>query len=325
VIAPLNLSELASEITSLLQTSIPRTVELRLQLQHDLPSIEGDAAQLQQLIMNLVINAAEAVEEGQTETVWIITRLEEIGQAFINQMISPNGAVPGKYVTLEVRDAGCGMDAETLSRIFDPFFTTKFTGRGLGLAAVMGMVRGHKGALHVESAPGKGSCFKVLFPIIAGPAASIVQSAPERSLAGDETILVIDDEDTVRQAAKSALESYGYKVVVAANGKEAVDLFQELAGKIDAVLLDMTMPVMSGEEALARLKSIQSDIPVVLSSGYNEADATRRFTGKKLAGFIQKPYTAASLAEKMKIALEINATASYPPPADRSSRAASTD
>jgi PAS domain S-box-containing protein len=304
VIEPLNLSELAREITSLLQTSIPRTVELRLQLQNDLPPIEGDAAQIQQLVMNLVINAAEAVEEGQTETVWIITRVEQVSQAYINQMIAPNGAEPGKYVSLEVRDAGCGMDAATLSRIFDPFFTTKFTGRGRGLAAVMGMVRGHKGALHVESTPGKGSCFKVLFPVAGGSAASIAPSTPERSLAGDETILVIDDEETVRQAAKSALESYGYKVVAAANGKEGVRIFEEMAGEIDAVLLDMTMPVMSGEEALARLKDIWPDIPVVLSSGYEEADATRRFTGKGLAGFIQKPYAAAGLVEKMKTALE---------------------
>jgi PAS domain S-box-containing protein len=317
VIEPLNLSEIAHEITSLLQTSIPRTVEMRLQLQDGLPAIEGDAAQLQQLIMNLVINAAEAVEEGRTETVWIVIRLEQVSQAYINQMISPNGAAPGKYVTLEVRDAGCGMDPETLSRIFDPFFTTKFTGRGLGLAAVMGMVRGHKGALHVESTPGKGSCFKVLFPVIAGPTASIAPSAPEKSLAGDETILVIDDEDTVRQAAKSALESYGYKVLVAANGKEGVGLFRELVCEIDAVLLDMTMPVMSGEEALERLKSIQPDIPVVLSSGFNEDDATRRFTGKGLAGFIQKPYAAASLAEKMRVVLDFHARARCRRPSDR--------
>ncbi len=296
-----------------------------MQLQNDLPSIEGDAAQIQQLIMNLVINAAEAVEEGQTETVLIVTRLEQVSQAYINQMIAPNGVVPGKYVTLEVRDAGCGMDAETLSRIFDPFFTTKFTGRGLGLAAVMGMVRGHKGALHVESTPGKGSCFKVLFPVSSGLAASILPSTPEMSLAGVETILVIDDEDTVRQAARSALESYGYRVVAAANGKEGVRLFQELAGEIDAVLLDMTMPVMSGEEALARLKDIRPDIPVVLSSGYEEADATRRFTGKGLAGFIQKPYAAAGLAEKMKIALESPAAARCRRPSDKSSRAASPD
>ena len=130
--------------------------------------------------MNLVINAAEAVEEGKTETVLITTSLEQISQSYIDQMVAPNGVSPGKYVTLEVRDAGCGMDAVTLSRIFDPFFTTKFTGRGLGLAAVMGIVRGHKGALHVESAPGKGSSFKVLFPVSVGQPARLERSGLAR-------------------------------------------------------------------------------------------------------------------------------------------------
>src|SRR5258706_2095088 len=196
------------------------------------------------------------------------------------------------------------MDAATLSRIFDPFFTTKFTGRGLGLAAVMGMVRGHKGALQVESTPGKGSSFKVLFPASEGQVTRLVRSSPEESLAGHETILVIDDDEAVRQTAKAALESYGYKVVVAANGKEGVNLFQELGEEIAAVLLDMTMPVMSGEETLLRLKGIRPGVAIVLSSGYNEAEATRRFTDKGLAGFIQKPYAAAGLAETMKTALD---------------------
>jgi two-component system, cell cycle sensor histidine kinase and response regulator CckA len=275
-------------LTNLLQASIPRTVQLRLELQDELPCIEGDAAQIQQIIMNLVINAAEAVEEGKTETVLIITGLEQVTQSYIDQMIAPNGTSPGRYVTLEVRDAGCGMDGVTLSRIFDPFFTTKFTGRGLGLAAVMGIVRGHRGALQVDSALGKGSSFKVLFPASEGPPARLERSSPEKSLAGHGTILVIDDEDAVRQTAKSALESYGYNVVVAENGKEGVDLFHELGDEVAAVLLDMTMPVMSGEEALMRLKSIRQGVPVVLSSGYDEAEATRRFTGKGLAGFVQK-------------------------------------
>ena len=304
VVEQLNLSDLVGEITNLLHSSIPRTVELQVDLRDHLPSIEGDAAQIQQLIMNLVINAAEAVEEGKTETVLIVTRLEQVTQSEINQMIAPNGALPGQYVTLEVRDSGCGMDGATLSRIFEPFFTTKFTGRGLGLAAVLGMVRGHKGALQVESAPGKGSRFKVLFPIGGGVPATVDRSVPQKSLTGNETVLVIDDEDMVRQTAKSALESYGYRVIVASNGKEGVRVFQERSREVAAVLLDMTMPVMSGEEALVRLKSIRPDIRVVLSSGYNEADATRRFTGKGLAGFVQKPYTAACLAETMKIALE---------------------
>jgi len=304
IIEPLDLSALVGEITSLLKTSISRTVELRLELQDDLPSIEGDAAQIQQLIMNLVINAAEAVEEGKTETVLIIAKAEVVDQSYIDQMVTSNGVAPGRYVTLEVRDAGCGMDPLTLSRIFDPFFTTKFTGRGLGLAAVLGIVRGHKAALQVESVPGKGSSFKVLFPVSEGQVISVEHTGQDVSLAGFETILVIDDEVAVRQAAKSILESYGYRVVVAANGKEGLDLFQPLGDEFDAVLLDMTMPVMSGEETLVRLKGIRANIPIVLSSGYNEAEATRRFTDKGLAGFIQKPYMAVGLAEKIKIALE---------------------
>lgn len=304
VIERFNLSDLAREITNLLQTSISKTVQLSLELQDELPCIEGDAAQIQQLIMNLVINAAEAVEEGKTETVLITTSLEQVNQAYIDQMAAPNGISPGRYVTLEVRDAGCGMDPATLSRIFDPFFTTKFTGRGLGLAAVMGIVRGHRGALHVDSTPGRGSSFKALFPVSEGPPARLERSSREKSLAGHGTILVIDDEDAVRQTAKSALESYGYDVIVAENGKEGVDLFHKLNGEVAAVLLDMTMPVMSGEEALMRLKSVRQGVLVVLSSGYDEAEATRRFPGKGLAGFVQKPYTAAGLAEKMKIVLE---------------------
>jgi PAS domain S-box-containing protein len=304
VIERLDLSDLVQEITNLLQTSIPKTVRLRLEPHHELPCIECDAAQIQQLIMNLVINAAEAIEEGKTETVLISTSLEQINQAYIDQMVAPNGISPGKYVMLEVRDPGCGMDAVTRSRIFDPFFTTKFTGRGLGLAAVMGIVRGHRGALHVDSAPGKGSSFQVLFPVSEGPPARLERPSREKSLRGQGTILVIDDEGAVRQTAKSALESYGYNVVVAENGKEGVDLFHELGDEVAAVLLDMTMPVMSGEEALMHLQSARQDVPVVLSSGYDEDEATRLFTGKGLAGFVQKPYTAACLAEKMKVVLE---------------------
>jgi CheY-like chemotaxis protein len=275
-----------------------------LDLEEGLPAIEGDVAQLQQVIMNLVMNAAEAIEEGKTDKVRITTRLEQMSQTYIDHMMAPNGVSAGTYVTLEVRDAGSGMDEATRSRIFDPFFTTKFTGRGLGLAAVLGIVRGHKAALGVETAPQKGSTFKVLFPVAEGQAASLERPSEAKNLEGHGTILVIDDEEGVRQTAKAALESYGYNVAVAANGKEGVNLFRELRHEIAAVLLDMTMPVMSGEEAFMWLQKIRQDVRVVLSSGYNEAEATRRFTGKGLAGFVQKPYTAARLAEKMKLALD---------------------
>ncbi len=304
VIERLDLPQLIREITNLLRTSMPRTVELRLEMESGLPAIEGDAAQIQQLIMNLVINAAEAIEEGNADTVRITTRSEWVDRPYIDQMVTPNGIVPGPYVVFEVRDAGCGMDAQTLSRIFDPFFTTKFTGRGLGLAAVLGIVRGHKGALEVESAPGKGSSFKVLFPVAEGSVVPVKRVTPEMNLQGHETILVIDDEEAVRQAAKSILENYGYRVMVAASGREGLELFHSPGELIDAVLLDMTMPVMSGEETFVGLKGIRSLIPIVLSSGYDEAEATHRFTDKGLAGFAQKPYKAEDLVEKMRIALD---------------------
>ncbi|HEV2202485.1 MAG TPA: response regulator [Bryobacteraceae bacterium] len=304
VIELLDLSSLVREISNLLRASIPRTVQLRLELREDLPCIEGDAAQVQQLIMNLVINAAEAVGEGKTEVVTITTGLEQIEQTNFGQTIPADSIQPGRYVAVEVRDRGCGMDEETKSRIFDPFFTTKFTGRGLGLAAVMGIVRGHKAALKVDSAPGKGSSFKVLFPASEGQPKPFQHPRREKNLAGRGTILVVDDEDAVRHAAKSALESYGYTVAIAENGKEGVETFQKLGGEIAAVLLDMTMPVMSGEEALVHLKRLRPNVPVLLSSGYDEAETTRRFTGKGLAGFVQKPYTAARLAEKIKTVLE---------------------
>jgi PAS domain S-box-containing protein len=299
VVTRLDLSELVREISNLVWTSIPRNVELHLELQDDLPPIEGDAAQIQQLIMNLVINAAESGEEGRAEIVSVRTQLEQIDETYVSQNIPQGNAPPGPYVTLEVKDRGCGMNEETLSRIFDPFFTTKFTGRGLGLAAAMGIIRGHKAALKVESAPGKGTSFKVLFPASDGHAARL-RPAHVEDLAGSGMILVVDDEDTVRNAAKSALESYGYKVEIARNGKDGVELFRRLGNAVSAVLLDMTMPVMSGEEAFLQMKTLRPSVPVVLSSGYDEADATRQFTGKGLAGFLQKPYTAARLAEKIK-------------------------
>jgi CheY-like chemotaxis protein len=195
------------------------------------------------------------------------------------------------------------MSKETLGKIFDPFFTTKFTGRGLGLAAALGIVRGHRGAIKVYSTPGQGTTFKVLLP--ASEQSAIKQEQPvvtEASKDG-QTVLVVDDEPIVRRTAKTMLERYGYSVVLAENGKEAVDLYRVLADRVDLVLLDMTMPVMGGEEAFRELKTIRPGVLVVLSSGYNQVEAVRRFTGKGLAGFIQKPYSAVTLVEKVRSVL----------------------
>jgi PAS domain S-box-containing protein len=301
LVEPVCISTLIREICELIQSSIPRTVQLRLQLPDNLPAIDVDTNQIRQLIMNLVINGAEAIGEDRNGTVTVTTGVLDVDLDYILSRLGPKEEiVPGRYVSLEVQDTGCGMDSATVSRIFDPFFTTKFTGRGLGLAAVQGIVRSHKGALRVDSVQGKGSTFQVLFPARKPAAAGAGRFGAQPAA---EAVLVIDDEQIVRQTAKSMLERYGYRVFLAENGKEGVDLFRAIADKISLVILDMTMPVMSGEETLRNLKLIQPQVRVLLSSGYNAADAVRRFAGMGLVGFVQKPYSAVHLAHSVETAL----------------------
>jgi PAS domain S-box-containing protein len=302
IIEAVDLSDLVRQIHNLVQTSVPKNVTLRMELMEDLPCIEADVTQIQQLIMNLVINAAEAIGEHQG-SVLITTGVQHVDDDYIASMLTPAQISPGDYISLQVHDTGSGMSQDTIDRIFDPFFTTKFTGRGLGLAAVLGIVRGHKGAIKVYSTLQQGTTFKVLFPATGQhtskqPPQEIIQHS-----AGGETVLVVDDEHIVRRSAKAMLERYGYSVVLAENGKEAVDLYKVLADKIDLVLLDMTMPVMGGEEAFRQMKTLRPEVRVILSSGYNEVEAVRRFTGKGLAGFLQKPYSAVTLAEKVRSVL----------------------
>ena len=304
VIEPVNLSELVREISHLVQTSIAKNVQLRLDLRDDLPMVLADASQLQQIVMNLVINGAEAVGAKENGTVLVTTSAQQVDEHYLATVFSEIPDLkPGTFVVLEVHDTGCGMDEETLARIFEPFFTTKFTGRGLGLAAVQGIVRGHNGALKVYSRPGHGTSFKVLFPATGGEAERKAPLVAARS-GKNELILVIDDEELIRRTAKSMLERHGYSVAVAMNGKEGVRIFQGLADNVAVVLLDMTMPVMSGEEAFGHLKAIKPSAKIILSSGYNEAEAVRRFSGKGLSGFIQKPYSSSELMEKLKLVLD---------------------
>jgi signal transduction histidine kinase/ActR/RegA family two-component response regulator len=303
-IQSLDLSDVVRQINALIQTSISKNVQVLLHLEKGLPIIEADSAQLQQIVMNLIINAAEAISPDQDGVVIIETGIARVDDAYLKGTMAAEGAEPGEYVYLEVRDTGSGIDEATLTRIFDPFFTTKFMGRGLGLAAVMGIVRGHHGALKVQTAPGKGSTFRVLFPAIERAQARASACNRHHDLAGTGTILVVDDEAIVRQIAKNSLESWGYRVLLATNGQMALDLFGQAQDEITMVLLDLTMPVMNGEQTFQRLRQIRPGIPVLLTSGYDEADATSRFTGSCLAGFLQKPYTAATLAGAVKRVLE---------------------
>jgi CheY-like chemotaxis protein len=294
-----DLSVLVREISGLIQASVPKNAQVRHQLAEGLPGLDADPGQVQQIIMNLVINGAEAIGlDGGT--VLVQTGLQEVDHQYIAAMATAGEMLqPGQYVSLQVHDTGMGMDRETVSKIFDPFFTTKFAGRGLGLSAVLGIVRAHRGALNVYSEPGRGTTFKVIFPVSKNPVQSQKPSVTG-PLRGIGTVLIVDDEEIVRETARNTLERYGYQTVTAADGVSAIETYRRRTDAITLVLLDLTMPVMDGEEALRQFQSMNPRIRVLLSSGYNEVEAIQRFAGKGLAGFIQKPYTAEALAQKVR-------------------------
>jgi two-component system cell cycle sensor histidine kinase/response regulator CckA len=297
VLERIDLSREVRDITPLIEASIPRLVALKLRLTRGLPLVEADQGQIQQLVMNLVINGAEAIGEA-SGAVTVATEISDLDNGATAAMLSGFPIPEGRYVTLRVSDTGCGMDAETRARIFDPFFTTKFTGRGLGLAAVSGIVRGHRAGLSVESRPGCGTEFVIHFPVALGDAEGERDETPSFAEPGSGTILVVDDEPVVSRTARLALQRYGYTVLTAQNGQEAVDLFRAVSSEIDLVLLDLTLPVMSGEVAFQELRAIRPDVRVLATSGYSEVEALSRF-GAEVDGFIQKPYKAAMLAEKV--------------------------
>jgi two-component system cell cycle sensor histidine kinase/response regulator CckA len=304
VVKPLDLSALVKEMADLLEIAVAKKGTLVYELADDLPAVEADTAQIQQVVMNLITNAADALEPGKGE-VLVKTRALVADAELLSRCYHNGNAPEGLYVCLEVSDNGCGMDEATQERIFDPFFTTKFTGRGLGMAAVLGIIRGHHGAIDLESAPGRGTTIRVLFPpSVNAPRAFAKEARTLDTLHGAGTVLVVDDEEMVRQVAKAILESVGFEVKTAENGEQAIEVFQQSAGEIDLVLMDMTMPQMNGEEAFARLRQIDPAVRVVMASGYSAHDATSHITSKNLAGFIQKPFRAADLVAKLRGLLE---------------------
>ena len=310
VIKAMDLSALVDDMAHLLRTSISRMITLRLELERHLPPIEADAAQLQQIVMNLITNAAEAIGD-QVGVIVLATGVmecsaETLESCLVARMFPDSLLPPGLYVCLEVKDTGCGMDEEVKARLFDPFFTTKFTGRGLGMAAVLGIVRGHNGAILLDTEIGKGTSFKVLFPAVNDNSEdkSRTEAAETSDWAQGGTILVVDDEEVVRQLTTKILKRQGFAVLTAVDGREAVEVFREHADKVTCILLDLTMPRMGGEQCFEELRRISSDVKVILSSGYSEQEVAERFSGKGLAGFIQKPYWSSVLLAKLKEVLE---------------------
>jgi len=304
VLENIDLGELVTEMLHMLEISISKNVVLRLNMADGLPPVQIDATQIRQVVMNLVINASEAIGE-KSGVIAISTGAARCDSDYLSSVWLDDGLPEGLYVFLEVADTGCGMDRETVSKIFDPFFTTKFTGRGLGMAAVLGIVRGHRGAIKIYSESGHGTTFKVFLPAVSGVANSIDHGNEENQLwHGTGTVLLVDDEETIRSLGVEMLEILGFKVLTADNGRTAMNVFSEHHQHIDCVVLDLTMPHMDGEETFRELRRLKPDVRVVISSGYNEQEVSQRFLGKGLTGFIQKPYKLKSLSLALKNALD---------------------
>jgi PAS domain S-box-containing protein len=308
VVQPLDLNRLIEEQTVLLRSSVGKMVTFDIALAPQLRLVRGDHRQLRQVVVSIVTNAAEAIGE-RPGRVTLRTHLVRLGPADLAGLVPPHDLAPGWCVSLDVSDDGCGMPPETLARIFEPFFTTKFIGRGLGLAAVLGIVRGHKGGLHVASAPGRGTTLRVFLPALdetaptgetVAPGLPAVAAGPS---GGRGTILVADDEAYVRELAHTALAGAGFDVVPAHDGAEAVDLVKATPARFTAIVLDLRMPKIDGENALFAIRLVAPKVPVVLISGFDEHFVHRRFTDRGLAGFVPKPFTAEALVHQVEAAI----------------------
>ena len=298
VVEPIDLNRLVEEMVHMLEVSISKKAMLRLDLAESLPSVNADATQIRQITMNLVINASEAIGD-KSGVIAITTGYIDCDHDYLKDASVCDNIAGGPYVYLEVADTGCGMDKETASRIFDPFFTTKFTGRGLGMAAVQGIVRGHKGAIKVDSEPGKGSSFKVLLPAGMKPAEMAGTEEQTEAWRGSGTILLVDDEESIRGLGREMLQILGLEVFTAGDGREAVEIFRT-RNDIKTIILDLTMPHLDGEQAFRELRSLDPDVRVIISSGYSEYEVSQKFAGEGLSGFLHKPFTMDGLCQVLK-------------------------
>jgi len=299
VVETLDLNALIREMVNLIEVSISKKIKLGLDLGAELPAVRADVTQLRQVILNLVTNASEAVGD-QSGSITVTTGSVALDWASLMKSFAAFELQPGRYVFLEVRDSGAGMTPDTSERIFDPFFTTKFTGRGLGLAAVMGIVRGHCGAISVDSNEGAGTTFMILLPAIQ----ELARAVPEANdfiddFRHDGTALLVDDEQAVRDVVKIMLEKSGLSVLTAEDGVEALKVFRQHLDDIDIVLLDLTMPNMGGKDTFQAIRSISKSVPVILASGYHEQEITSKFAGEGFSGFLQKPYTRRELLKSL--------------------------
>ncbi|MDO8835509.1 MAG: response regulator, partial [Vicinamibacterales bacterium] len=300
-----DLNEIVHENAHLLRACIPKLVHLTLDLKEPLHAIVADAGQVQQVIMNLITNAAEAIGD-HAGVITLTTRMQDVDTDALRASRVEETPEPGMFVCLEVSDTGCGMDAHTQQRLFDPFFTTKLMGRGLGMSAILGIVRGHRGAIMVDSEPGTGSCIRVLFPAgDALPASALPARTGEPAGDAERTpvrgyVLVVDDEDMVRDVCRRMLQQAGWAVLDADGGQSAIDVYAAHADEVACVILDLSMPQMDGYGVFRALRAIRPDVRVILSSGYSRNhEPGTGLAAEGFAGFIQKPYAAKTLRDEV--------------------------
>ncbi len=303
VVEPVDVGALVQEMAKLLDASIPKNVRIRYHLDSQASPVRADVSQVRQVLMNLILNASQAIGE-RSGIITVATSAMHCDGDYLSTTFTSEELEPGSYVYLEITDTGEGMDAATQKRIFDPFFTTKDHGRGLGLAATLGIIRGHRGAIKVYSELGRGTTFKVLLPAhVEGMPVPVQEREPDEAWRASGIALVVDDEEPVRRVASRILEYMGFEVLTAEDGREAVAIFESRHRDIRFVLLDMMMPRMGGDRVFTELRRIDPEVCVVLTSGYNEQDAVDRFVGRGLAGFIQKPYRKEDLERMVREAL----------------------
>ncbi len=292
-----NLWLLVDEVVKILQAAIKKNVTIELDLRRDVPEIKGDTGQIQQIIMNLIINAADAIGEANGTIRVVLTKAafeaDHTAKDLFGTFIKP-----GSYACLEVTDTGCGMDEATMKRIFEPFFTTKFTGRGLGMSAILGIVKSHEGCLQLTSTPGIGSTFKVFFtiPKISDHAKTISVTEPltEKTVG---SILLVEDEEVIRIMGEELLKAMGFSAMTALNGSEALEIYRERSNEINVILLDLMMPVMGGIEAYHELRKINQTIPIIICSGYGLESVEAVIKNDPHAGFVHKPYQPGDLRD----------------------------
>jgi len=278
--------------------------KVELHLDSELPAIDGDKSQLQQVVMNLVTNASDALA-APSGKVTVSTTSVSIGPQGLPNLRAGDELSPGQYVCLEIRDTGAGMTEETRRRLFEPFYTTKFTGRGLGLAAVAGVVRSHRGAISLQSEQGVGSIFRVYFPVSTAATTPRTKAKDAGSVsAARGTILIVDDEPMIRELTMKVLQRAGFDVRTAENGQQAVELFAATPAAYAAVVVDLLMPVMDGYQTFVELRRIDPNAKVLLSSGFDADSMDRSRLAEGFTGFIQKPYRAQDLVDAVCLAID---------------------